>query len=113
MKKLLVSLMTLGMVVSGAPKAQAKAPQLKTVVIESEKLTRKMLTTRKNKKVIIEKIYGTCVNNKGDGRTSDGYYISYKGIKGVKKGSKVKTLLTYNPKTNFIDDVIKRKDSLM
>lgn len=113
MKKLLVSLMTLGMVVSGAPKVQAKTPRLRTVVIKSEKLTRKMLTTRKNKKVIIEKIYGTCVNNKGDGRTSDGYYISYKGIKGVKKGSKVKTLLTYNPKTNSIDDVIKRKDFLM
>lgn len=83
--------------------------RLKVKVIESEKLTAKQLEHRKNKYILVEVVKGKCLNKKGDGRTSDGYYISYKYVKGHKRGDKYRTYCVY-ANNNYIDDVAFRLD---
>lgn len=86
-------------------------PEIKTVVIDSNKLTHKMLVTRKKKHIMyIEICKGTVKNKKKDGKLSDGSYISYKKVKGCHKGDKIMTYCVYNPFTNYDDDIIERWD---
>lgn len=76
----------------------------------STNLSTRKLKTRKGKGVVIvEKIRGTVTDNRSNGNTN-GCYISYKSVKGVRKGSQVVTYLVYNPRTNYIDDIIRRYD---
>ena len=77
--------------------------------IKSGKLTTKQLTHRRNKYIIVEVINGKCIDSKGNGKTSAGYYISYKGVKGHKKGAKYTTYLIY-ANNNSIDDIAIRID---
>lgn len=58
---------------------------------------------------IVEKFQGT-VLNKYIGRDPNGYYTSYKYVKGVRKGSKVITYLVYCRSCNEPDDIIARYD---
>ncbi len=63
--------------------------------------------------VLIEKVYGICLDNKGNGIGNDGCYISYQRIKGVHKGSRVLTYLVWSPKNNTIDDIVYRYDVVL
>ena len=66
---------------------------------------------RKGKKYyIVEKITGTVTNSKKDGKDANGYYISYKRVKGVKSGSKVTSYFVYSRGNNYCDDIIARYD---
>ena len=101
--------------ITPAPKIAAKGtPSIKTVVIDSNKLTHKMLVTRKKKHIMyIEICKGTVKNKKKDGRLSNDRYISYKSVKGCHKGDKIMTYCVYNPFTNYDDDVIERWDFII
>ena len=83
-------------------------------IIPDEKLTYKMLTHRKNKVLYVAKITGKVVNNKLDGKTSNGEYISYKCLKGkTHKGDKILTYCVYNPYTHWFDDIDERYDVII
>lgn len=58
---------------------------------------------------LVEKFQGTALN-KYIGRDPNGYYTSYKYVKGVRKGSKVITYLVYCRGCNEPDDIIARYD---
>ena len=58
---------------------------------------------------IVEKFQGTALN-KYIGRDPNGYYTSYKYVKGVRKGSKVITYLVYCRGCNEPDDIVARYD---
>ena len=89
-----------------------------TRVIDCDKLTGKMLTHRSSKKrhiMYIERIVGRVTDNKKNGKVLNppkdgGYYISYKSVKGARKGDLVITYCVYNPFSNYDDDVIERWD---
>ena len=82
----------------------------------AEDLTGNILRSR-NGDIIIEKMIGTVTNRKGDGKlmgVGNKYnYISYKGVKGIRKGDVVLTIVIYNPSTNFEDDIIERFDYII
>lgn len=92
-----------------------KKPKVK--FISTDKLTTKKLTNRKDKTLYIEVMSGTVLNKNGDGRvdTKDPYYdyISYKGIKGIKKGDRIRTFCVYNPHNNYEDDIVERYDEFI
>ena len=89
-----------------------------TKFIDCDKLTEKMLTHRSNKKhhiMYIERIVGHVTDNKKNGKVLNppkdgGYYISYKSVKGARKGDTIITYCVYNPYSNYDDDVIERWD---
>ena len=85
------------------------AKKLKVKVVKAEKLTVGKVTRRAGKYILVEKINGKCINKRGDGRTSDGYYISYKRVKGHRKGAKYTTYLIYAD-NNIEDDITTRID---
>lgn len=58
---------------------------------------------------LVEKFQGTALN-KHIGKDPNGYYTSYKYVKGVRKGSKVITYLVYCKHCNEPDDIIARYD---
>lgn len=82
----------------------------------TEDLTYDILANR-NGDIIIEKMIGTVTNKKRDGRLmgvgSRYNYISYRGVKGVKKGDTILTICIYNPANNYEDDIIKRFDYII
>lgn len=82
----------------------------------AEDLTGEILRNR-NGDIIIEKMIGTVINRKGDGRlmgVGNKYnYISYKGVKGIRKGDVVLTICIYNPGTNYEDDIVERFDYII
>lgn len=56
---------------------------------------------------IIERCIGKCLNSKGDGEIMgvDGYqFISYRSVKGVRKGDVVMTVFIYPPNSKINDD---------
>ena len=70
----------------------------------------KDISHRKGKEYyLIEKFQGSALN-KIDGRDSNGHYVSYKYVKGVRKGSRVITYLVYSKTNNECDDIIARYD---
>lgn len=86
----------------------------KVKVVPERKLTEKMLLRRKGKMLYIERIVGKVINNRLDGRTSEGYYISYKSLCGkVVKGDVIVTYCIYNPFTRWIDDIDERYDIIL
>lgn len=62
------------------------------------------------RKILVERLVGKVVNNKGRGRLKDGSYINYKGWIKCKKGDRIETYLFYNPHSKFVDDVLYRVD---
>ena len=111
MKKVCLMAMMI-VAITPTPEVTAQViPEINTVVIDSRKLTHKMLVTRKKKHIMyIEVCKGTVKNKKKDGKLSDGSYISYKKVKGCHKGDKIMTYCVYNPFTNYDDDIIERWD---
>lgn len=89
-----------------------------TKVIDCDKLTENMLIHRSNRKhhiMYIERIVGRVTDNKGNGKVlnppkNGGYYISYRSVKGARKGDLIITYCVYNPYSNYDDDVIERWD---
>ena len=89
-----------------------------TRVIDCDKLTEKMLTHRSSKKrhiMYIERIVGRVTDNNKNGKVLNppkdgGYYISYRSVKGARKGDTIITYCVYNPYSNYDDDVIERWD---
>lgn len=94
-------------------KAQAKRLEKMSgfKAVDTKKLTLKRLRHRKGKKLIVERIIGKVVDNKGNGRVigSKGY-IKYPKRFHYKKGDVVVTYCFYNPKSNYVDDIIDRWD---
>ena len=83
----------------------------KVRVVSERKLTARMLRRRRNKYIYIEKVTGYVVNNRLDGKTSTGGYISYKSLRGkIHKGDKIISYFVYNPYTRWIDDIDERYD---
>lgn len=69
-------------------------------ILQTDEVTNKVLTNRKNRYIVIEITIGKVLNNNKDGKvlnTKDRYYnyISYKGIKGIKKNDKIVTITVY------------------
>ena len=64
----------------------------------------------RNGKIIIEVIQGTVIDEFGNGRTNTGDYIRYDGLE---KGTRVETVLIYDPATNYIDDIMYRADTII
>lgn len=69
-------------------------------ILQTDEVTNKVLTNRKNRYIVIEIAIGKVLNNNKDGKvlnTKDRYYnyISYKGIKGIKKNDKIVTITVY------------------
>jgi hypothetical protein len=65
---------------------------------------------QRNGKIIIEVIQGTVIDDCGNGRTDTGDYIRYDGLE---KGTRVETVLIYDPATNYIDDIMYRADTII
>lgn len=81
----------------------------------TEDLSEKILKNRGDD-LIIEKTIGVCINSKKDGKifTNDKYdYITYKHVKGVKKGDTILTLFIYKPNSKYTDDIIDRIDYII
>lgn len=88
--------------------------QGKIKVVLQRKLTARMLRNRRNKTIYIEKVNGRVINNRLDGRTSTGGYISYQSLRGkVHKGNYVTTYLIYSPYTTWLDDIDERYDVIV
>lgn len=90
-------------------------------VYDAEDLTARMLETRYDD-VIIERVYGVVTNKKKDGRQLNapkGHdYISYRSVKGAKKGDIIMTLLVYAPTSKKydegnVDDIVDRFDYII
>lgn len=65
------------------------------------------LIASRNGKLVIVVEHGTVVSEKGDGQGNLGY-IKYDADLAV--GTQVKTYFTYNPETNYEDDIVERYD---
>lgn len=86
----------------------------KTKIVSERKLTEKMLLRRKNKTLYIERIIGKVVNNRLDGETTEGHYMSYRCLRGkAHKGDVIITYCIYNPFTKWIDDIDERYDIIL
>lgn len=123
-KALVVTLTTLTVIGNTFAPVQARTfpdvakNALITRVIDCDKLTEKMLIHRSSKKhhiMYIERIVGRVTDNNKNGKVLNppkdgGYYISYKSVKGARKGDVIVTYCVYNPYTNWDDDVIERWD---
>ena len=86
-------------------------------VHDSKELTGDMLRSR-NGEIIIEKTIGKVINKKLDGQIlnyqdKDYRYISYKNVKGAKKGDVILTYCIYNPDNQYEDDIIARYDYII
>lgn len=82
--------------------------KLKVRYYDSEQVNYELVAHRKNRFILVERIYGECINNKGDGRTTDGYYISYRCID-YEVGAKYTTYCVY-ANNNGEDDIVIRAD---
>lgn len=118
--KIIITFMIAFVMVSGftrTTEAASNMPQIK--IVDSKKLTYKMLSTRKGKNIIyIERVKGKVLNKKLDGKITNprkgyGDYISYRRVKDVRKGDTVITYFVYNPDNNADDDVILRLDFIV
>lgn len=81
-----------------------------------EDLTCEILENRGDD-IIIEKIIGTVTNKKKDGRIMGASlgcdYISYKRVKGAKKGDTILTVCIYTPGNSYTDDICERFDYII
>ena len=97
----LASISIIGNVTSAPVQATEYSEAVKaapiTKVIDCNNLTEEMLTTRTDHNVMyIERIYGIVTDNEKNGTVLNppkdgGYYISYKSVKGARKGDLIIT----------------------
>ena len=102
--------------VQGSTLAKLKRKYPKAKVYTTMQIDKKptILTKRKGKYTLIEITKGKCLNKKGDGRilnTTETYYnyISYRRVKGARKGSRITTYFVYD-NSNEVDTIIERVD---
>ena len=84
----------------------------------SEDLTFDILEKRQHTgTIIVEKIIGTVIDKKKNGKimgAEAGHdYISYKRVKGAKKGDTILTICIYNPDNGYCDDILERFDYII
>lgn len=82
-----------------------------------DELTAEILENRGNS-IIAEKIIGTVINSKGDGKIMNPHdpdydYISYKRVRGARKGDTILTVCIYEPGKSGVDEVIDRFDYII
>ena len=81
-----------------------------------EDLTYEILAER-NGDIVIEKIIGTVIDKQKNGKimgVEAGHdYISYKRVKGAKKGDTILTICIYNPDNGYCDDILERFDYII
>lgn len=83
----------------------------KIIIKHDDEISYELLTHRKEQNlIIISYLWGEVVDNNGNGKDEDGYYIYYPNIS---KGKKVLTMFSYDPNSNAIDDVIYRCDEVV
>lgn len=83
----------------------------KIIIKHDDEISYELLTHRKEQNlIIISYLWGKVVDNNGNGKDEDGYYIYYPN---VPKGKKVLTMFSYDPNSNAIDDVIYRCDEVV
>ena len=80
--------------------------RLPVKVIAEKKCTAGKVTRRRGRYILVEKISGKCIDSNGNGKTSAGYYIKYKG---ARKGDKFTTYAIYAD-SKYIDDITIRVD---
>lgn len=82
----------------------------------TEELSYDLLVNRGDD-IIIEKSIGVVINGKKDGRiygNGNKYnYISYRNVKGCRKGDTILTICIYNPSSKAEDDIIERFDYII
>ena len=82
----------------------------------TEQLTAEILENRGDS-IIIEKVIGKVTNKRKDGKVIGGdpvyNYISYRKVKGAKKGDIILTLLIYEPGSDGVDDIADRFDYII
>ena len=66
----------------------------------------------RNGRIIIEMVDATVLDDDGNGSDSFGFYVKYDSGR-FSKGDKVRSIFVYNPKTNYLDDIVRRIDRLM
>lgn len=84
------------------------AKRLPVKVLEEKRITAATLERRAGRYILVEKINGRCLDNCGNGRTSGGYYISYRGIDSS-KGERFTTWCVYED-NSYCDDIAIRMD---
>lgn len=62
-------------------------------------------------KIIIEVVTGTVTGENGDGQIDYQGYIKYHG--GLAVGTRIESVLIYNPDNNYIDDIMYRADTII
>ena len=82
------------------------AKKLPVKVVAEKKCTAGKVNKRRGRYILVEKISGKCIDNNGNGKTSAGYYIKYKG---AHKGDKFTTFAVYAD-SKYIDDITIRVD---
>ena len=75
------------------------------------------ILTERGDDIIIEKTVGTVINARKDGRVmgaETGHdYISYRYVKGARKGDTVLTIFIYTPGNAYEDDICERFDYII
>lgn len=85
------------------------------VIYDCSELTADILESRKGK-FVVERCIGIVTDDVGSGRllnyeNPDFYYISYRtSVSNCKKGHIILSYMIYDPKSNYIDDIMKRYD---
>lgn len=91
-----------------------KRSKIYTWNVQTDEEVWDLITHRKGLKYnVVLCVYGQCIDNKGNGIDNMGYYISYRGVKGAKKGKWIFTYLVYRRGNNHEDDIIARYDVVM
>ena len=65
----------------------------------------------RNGKIIIKMVDAAVLDDDGNGSDSFGFYVKYDSGR-FSKGDKVRSVFVYNPKTNYLDDIVRRIDRL-
>lgn len=82
------------------------AKKLPVKVIAEKKCTAGKINKRRGHYILVEKIKGKCIDSRGNGKTSAGYYIRYAN---ARKGDKFTTYAVYAD-SKYIDDITIRID---
>lgn len=99
--------------VNAATKAVRSTPTiLKEIILNDH--NEKVIINRKGRYSVLEVVRWKCLGH-GNGLSTKGYYISYRNNKFIKyrKGHVYMSILKYNNKTNYTDDIVSRDDYLI
>lgn len=98
--------------VNAATKAKPTPKITKEIILNDH--NEKVIMHRKGRYNVLEVVKWKCLG-RGNGLTTSGYYISYHNNRFIKykKGHIYMSVLKYNPKTNYADDVTSRDDYLI